>query len=338
MLETRGLQELLRGVGDFNMGLVEAILCSHRINQVKMLRALKGEFLDEVLETAKAVSKALRLPPGLTDAITKLGENAQNVDELAAMSGSSNCGVTAFCLTAGCVTDGGATADGVTAGILTDPSGGPRRALLNPFPGATSAAKALRSLTAAEEGGMDSWRIDEALKELWESQRLASESASCAGRALVIIDEFPTPEKMPSSKDEDQPDVVIKAAKLAMRDAFMWRCMGLALGMESQVALDPIFISSYKGQARAQLIQSFYKIRDSTAKLLTGANVRVVAPAGGHAKRVRVRKEDGSCEAATQTDIAPPPGLTGPSSLSRRATLSTILQGHRAPDIVDWMQ
>jgi len=98
------------------------------------------------------------------------------------------------------------------------------------------AAKGLQALIAAKKEGMDSWRIDEALKELRESQRLASESAICAVRALLILDECPNPEKMPSLRDEDQPDVVIKKAKLAMRDVFMWGCMGLALGTDSQVA------------------------------------------------------------------------------------------------------
>lgn len=57
-------------------------------------------------------------------------------------------------------------------------------------------ARALRVLTDAEENGMYSWQIDETLKRLWESH-LASESAIVAGRALVIIDEFPNSEKMP---------------------------------------------------------------------------------------------------------------------------------------------
>lgn len=39
----------------------------------------------------------------------------------------------------------------------------------------------------------------------------------------------------------------INTAKLAMQDVFMWRCMGLALGMDSRIALGPNFISSYPG-------------------------------------------------------------------------------------------
>ena len=311
------LRELLRGVGDLNKGLVEAILASHGIDNEESLGLLKGEFLDQVLETATAVSKALHLRPGLTDAIVKLGADAQKGDKFTARSGSSNCGATAFCLT-GAVTDGGVTADGMTA---VTPSASPHRSLLNPCPGATVAAKALmESLTAAEKaGGMDSWRIDKALKELWESQRLALESTICAGRALAIIDNFPDP-----------PDVVIKAAKLATRDAFMWRCVGLALGMDSKEALEPVFKSSNKGdKGRSQLIMSFTKIRGYTAAAIPSE--------GGHAKRARGPREDRSCEAAVQTDIAPPPGLTGPFS-SSRADLAAVLQVYSAPDPFPWLR
>jgi hypothetical protein len=329
MVETLRLQELLHGC-DFNTGMVEAILASHQISNVSLISHLKGDFLNEVLETATAVSKAPRLRPGLTDAITKLGETVQT-------EGNSNCGATAVCLTAGCVTDGGVTADGMTAGTLTDQS------LLNPFPGVTAAAKALEALTAAEENGMDRWRIDEALKELYESQRLASESAVCAGRALKTIDEFPNPKQVIGVPNEKQPLEVIKRAKLVVRDAYMWRCMGLALGMDSQLAMERIFKSTYSGQGRAQIIQSFTKIRESTAKLLTGTGPKIPAT-GAHAKRVRERKEDPFCKAATQTEIAPPPGLTLLSSscctdlptpcpsFSSTEALSTILQRYIGPD------
>ena len=113
--------------------------------------------------------------------------------------------------------------------------------------------------------------------------------------------------------------------------------MSVALGMDSKDALDPVFKSSYKGDAgRAQLILSFTKIRDYTAKQLTGTDAAAILPVGVH-KRVRGRKEDRSCEAATQTDIAPPPGLTGPFS-SSRADLASVLQRYSVPDSFAWMQ
>lgn len=300
------LRELLRGMGEINMSLGEAILACNRTDL-----ELKGEFMGDFLETTKAVTRALLLE--LTEAITKLGENAQKAKELVDVPGSS-CGVAAFCLTTGYSgeTDGGVTAGGVTAGTMTDSSGGPR-SLLDPVPGATAAAQALNALKIAEgleSNAIESWRVDEALKELWESQRLASESAMCAWKALVIIDNFKNPDRVEGKKDEDQPDVPIKSAKRAMRDVYIWRCMGLVLGMDSLLALNPIFDGA--GETRPQLIQCFVKIRQSTANMLTGKSVAVTPPEGSHAKRVRGRKEDRSCGVATHTELAPPPGLSLP--------------------------
>ena len=356
------LRDLLLGMGDLNMSLGEAILASHRIDRANQLDLLKGDFLGQVLETTDAVTRALHWRP-LTNEIAKLAENAQRAKEFAAVPA-------AFCLTTGCEADGGVTADGVTADCVTAAgvtaagvtaggvttsvvtaktsvtaggatadcvAAGPR-SLLEPRDDATAAARALKDLAVAEDNGMESFRVDAALKELWESRRLAEASVMAAWRALVIIDDYPNPEKVLEIKDpEEQPDWPIKQAKIAARDVFVWRCIGLVLGMDSKAALGPFFNTFGPGQTRAQLLTAFKKIREATVQLLPA---KIRDDMGTHARRPRVRKDEpgvardpnvcpchpGAPPGITRDpDVCPPPGLT---LGERRPTLANILPLH----------
>lgn len=320
------LHELLCGMGDLSMSLGEAILGSHRIDQADQIEDLKGDFLYQVLETTEAVARALRwCPSSLTKPMAKLAANSQKAKEFVA-------GVTR-------VTDGvsvsGATADLATAGT--------KRSLLDPGEGAPVAALALKDLAAAEKFGMERWRIDRALTELLASTRLASESVTHAAQAFVIIDEFPLPELLPGITDADQPRPFIKSAKRVMRDALMWRCIGVVLGMDSPQALDPIFQTQLLQASKSQLVLSFQKIQQSTVSLLTGVKTAVGTAKRARGPRKLVENADGrpppelAAEHAPAAELdhaefAPPPGLTScysGSAADHPGTLAAILLSYR---------
>lgn len=161
---------------------------------------------------------------------------------------------------------------------------------------------AARDLLGAE-------RFKDVLRNLEFGEEYAAKCAACTAQALALADEVPLPAEDESIPEEQRPRKLLKNAKLALRNALLWRCIGWAQGLDSQEALEKRF-PAFKdaAQTRAQLINGFSKIRDSTAKLLTGLE-RAVPLGGTKPKRPKAKGNSAQGEPAAgdaAEEVEPP--------------------------------
>lgn len=142
----------------------------------------------------------------------------------------------------------------------------------------------INHLDAAEEL-LGSQRFQDILVHVKVCDARAADSVASLAKALALADEVPLPEDDLSLPEDERPRKILKNAKLALRNALLWQCIGWAKGLDSQEALAKRF-PAFKdaAQTRAQLINGFSKIRDASAKLLTGAE-RALPLNGGKPKR-----------------------------------------------------
>ena len=81
--------------------------------------------------------------------------------------------------------------------------------------------------------------------------------------------------------EEQRPRKLLKNAKLALRNSYLWACIGWAKGIDCEAALVNRCPATTKDptQTRAQLINGFRHLRDAVAQVLTG--VQKALPLGG---------------------------------------------------------
>lgn len=127
------------------------------------------------------------------------------------------------------------------------------------------------------------------------SEKRSAESAAALAKALEIADEVPLPADDPSIPEEQRPRRILKNAKRALRNVFLWVCIGWAKGLDSLEALLYMF-PQYQEQLKAQLVNGFHKIRHAVAKRLTGMDALALPGS----KQKRPKRENHS---DTTTDV-----------------------------------
>lgn len=126
-------------------------------------------------------------------------------------------------------------------------------------------------------------RFANIMAQLQLSEKYSVDSAAAMAKALELADEVPLPEDDLSIPEDQRPLKILKNAKRALRNMFIWVCIGWAKGLDSIEAISYLFLP-HKEQTRAQLVNGFHKIRNAVANQLTGVAIALPLP-GSKQKR-----------------------------------------------------
>ena len=146
-------------------------------------------------------------------------------------------------------------------------------------------------------------RVKRIIEQVQVSDAHAAESAAALARALEFADELPLPMDDTTVSEERNPRKIVKNAKRALRNVFLWACIGWAKGLDSLEALENRFPQGGKAQeTRAQLLNGFMHLRQAISMQLTGQDqVVALTPA----KPKRSKRESVERPSVEHTTIPP---------------------------------